>query len=95
MRWRTSGRRGRGFADMPYLWHMRTTVELPDELLNRAKSRAALSGVSLKEFFIDAIEQRLVPRSPKARRPPPAIGNSKARRIRVLTPKQIDKAMFG
>jgi hypothetical protein len=74
---------------------MRTTVELPDELLNRAKSRAALAGVSLKEFFIEAIEQRLVPRSQKTRRPPPAIGNAKARRIPVLTPEQIDKAMFG
>jgi hypothetical protein len=74
---------------------MRTTVELPDELLNRAKSHAALSGVSLKEFFIEAIEHRLAPRSQKTRRPPPAIGNPKARRIQVLTPEQIDKTMFG
>lgn len=74
---------------------MRTTVELPDELLNRAKSHAALSGVSLKEFFIEAIEQRLAPRNPKTRRPPPVIGNPKGRRIRVLTPEQIDQAMFG
>jgi len=74
---------------------MRTTVELPDELLKRAKSHAALSGVSLKEFFIEAIEQRLVPRTQKVRRSPPAIGNPKARRIPVLTPEQIDRAMFG
>ena len=74
---------------------MRTTIELPDELLSRAKSRAALSGVSLKGFFIEAIEQRLVQRSQKARRSPPAIGNPKRRRIGVLTAKQIDKAMFG
>lgn len=74
---------------------MRTTVELPDELLSRAKTRAAASGVSLKEFFIEAIEQSLVPRSPKTRRPPPAIGNSKSCRIQVLTPEQIDEAMFG
>ena len=74
---------------------MRTTIELPDELLSSAKSRAALSGVSLKDFFIEAIEQKLELRREKTRRPPPAIGNPKARRIRVLTPKQIDKAMFG
>jgi hypothetical protein len=74
---------------------MRTTVELPDELLNRAKIRAAASGVSLKEFFIEAIEQSLAPRGQKTRRPPPEIGNPKARRIRVLTAHQIDKAMFG
>ena len=70
-------------------------VELPDELLSWAKSQAALTGISLKEFFIDAIEQRLAPRSPKTSRPPPAIGSPKGRRIQVLTPEQIDKAMFG
>jgi hypothetical protein len=74
---------------------MRTTVELPDQLLKRAKSRAALSGVSLKEFFIEAIEQRLAPPSQKTRRPPPAVGSPKGHRIRVLTPEQIDEAMFG
>ena len=70
-------------------------MELPDDLLSRAKSHAALAGVSLKELFIDAIEQRLAPRNQKTRRPPPAIGNSKNRRIRVLSPEQIDRAMFG
>ena len=74
---------------------MRTTIELPDELLSLAKSHAALSGVSLKEFFVEAIEQKLVQRRQKTRRPPPAIGNPKARQIRTLTAKQIDKAMFG
>jgi hypothetical protein len=73
---------------------MRTTVELPDSLLSRAKSHAALSGVSLKEFFIEAVEKSLSP-LPQTRRPLPAIGNSKGRRIKVLTDKQIDEAMFG
>ena len=50
---------------------MRTTIELPDELLAQAKSRAALGGLSLKQFFIEAIEQRLAPQAPKTRRPPP------------------------
>jgi hypothetical protein len=74
---------------------MRTTIELPDELLRRAKSRAALAGVSLKEFFIEAVEQKLGAQAAKTRRPPPVIGSAKARRIRVLTPEQIDEAMFG
>jgi hypothetical protein len=74
---------------------MRTTVELPDELLAQAKSRAALAGLSLKQFFIEAIEQKLAPEPPKTRRPPPVIGSAGARRIRTLTPKQIDEAMFG
>jgi hypothetical protein len=70
---------------------MRTTIELPDELLARAKSNAALSGISLKEFFIEAVEQRLA----KTRRPPPVVGSEKARRIGVLKPEQIDAAFFG
>jgi hypothetical protein len=73
---------------------MRTTIELPDSLLSRAKSHAALAGVSLKEFFIEAVEKSLVPPR-KTRRPLPAIGSPKGRRIKVLTAKQIDEAMFG
>jgi plasmid stability protein len=74
---------------------MRTTIELPDELLAKAKVRAASRGVSLKQFFIQAIEQTLAPERVKVRRPPPAIGNSRSRRIGVLTAEQIDEAMFG
>jgi len=73
---------------------MRTTIELPDRLLSRAKSHAALSGVSLKDFFIEAVEKSLAPPT-KTRRPLPAIGNTKGPRIKVLTAKQIDEAMFG
>ncbi len=74
---------------------MRTTIELPDELLTRAKNRAAVSGVSLKEFFIQAIEQRLAAEKKKNRRPPPVIGSADAPRIGVLTAEQMDEAMFG
>ena len=74
---------------------MRTTVELPDDLLTRAKVRASASGVSLKQFFIQALEQSLEPASRKVRRAPPAIGSRNGRPIGVLTAKQIDEAMFG
>ncbi|MDP9053385.1 MAG: hypothetical protein M3N93_03660 [Acidobacteriota bacterium] len=74
---------------------MRTTIEFPDELLASAKRGAALSGLSLKDFFIEAIEQKLAPGGSRTRRPPPVIGNSKSRRIGVLTGEQIDEAMFG
>ena len=74
---------------------MRTTVELPDELLTRAKVRASASGVSLKQFFIEAIERSLEPSGRKVRRDPPVIGSRTARSIGVLTAKQIDEAMFG
>ena len=68
---------------------------MPDELLARAKSRAALSGMSLKEFFIDALEQRLTPPVKKVRRDPPLIGDPNGPKIPNLTPEQIEEAMFG
>jgi hypothetical protein len=74
---------------------MRTTVELPDELLTRAKVRASATGVSLKQFFIEALERSLDPASKKARRILPVIGRLNASSIGVLTAKQIDEAMFG
>ena len=74
---------------------MRTTIELPDELLTQAKNRAAMAGMSLKEFFIQAIEQRLRVEKKKTRRPPPVIGSADAPRIGVLTAEQMDEAMFG
>lgn len=38
---------------------MRTTVELPDEVVRAAKSRAAERGESLKELFIRALTVEL------------------------------------
>ena len=34
---------------------MRTTIELPDDLLIRAKLSATEAGLSLEEFFIEAM----------------------------------------
>jgi hypothetical protein len=74
---------------------MRTTIELPDELLALAKSNAALHGISLRQFFIEAVRYRLEPVKPKVRKAPPAIGDADARRMTTLTREQIDEAMFG
>ena len=74
---------------------MRTTIELPDELLKRAKARAALDGRSLKQLFIEAVEERLSERKAGGRRPPPVFGSPDAKPIDVLTPEQMDEAMFG
>lgn len=38
---------------------MKTTVELPDTLFRRAKAVAAEEGKSLKDFFKEAIQDRL------------------------------------
>jgi hypothetical protein len=39
---------------------MRTTIDLPDELLRRAKAAAALQGIKLKDLVACYIEQGLV-----------------------------------
>lgn len=46
---------------------MKTTVELPSSLLRRAKAIAALEERSLKELFIEALEERLRHKRPRGR----------------------------
>ena len=71
---------------------MRTTVELPDNLLEQARQRANETGVSLKQFFVSAVEQRLaVPN--KLRRDPPIVDGPAG--MPVVTREEIDEAMFG
>ncbi len=73
---------------------MRTTIELPDELLKLAKSMAALEGVSLRQFLIDAVRFRIAPGKTKVRKHPPMIGDPAAAPLLPLTREQIDEAMF-
>jgi len=73
---------------------MRTTIELPDELLARAKSRAALERKSLKEFFIAAVEDKLSPPVKKVRRDPPVISTG-GHPVPDLTSAQIEEILFG
>ena len=75
---------------------MRTTIEFPDELLAAAKIQAATDGISLKEFFVAAVRQKLSPPSSrKVRRPPPTIGGADGPPIPDLTREQTDEALFG
>lgn len=39
---------------------MRTTVDIPDALLARARVRAAESGISLKQFVAEAVTKKVV-----------------------------------
>jgi hypothetical protein len=72
---------------------MRTTIELPDELLTQAKLKAVASGISLRQFFIEAVEQKLAPEpKKKVRRDPPSIDGPEGLNV---TREQIDEAMFG
>lgn len=74
---------------------MRTTIELPDELLAQAKVVAAVSGISLRQFFVEAVQQKLSPEKRKVRRDPPMIGDPNGPPMQPLTREQIDEAMFG
>ncbi len=38
---------------------MKTTLDIPENLLRRVKARAALTGASIREFFVEAAEEKL------------------------------------
>lgn len=64
--------------------------------LMRAKSSAPLSGISLREFFISAVKQRLDAGPARGRQPLPAIGDQEhGPDLRLFTREEIDEAMFG
>ena len=52
---------------MVWFNHMKTTIELDDDLLRLAKQRAAAAGIPLRAYIEDALRARLLPR-PKGRR---------------------------
>lgn len=50
------------YGCMIWLSHMKTTIDLNDDLLTDAKRRAAASGTTLKTFVEDALRARLLER---------------------------------
>jgi hypothetical protein len=66
---------------------MKTTIEIPDPLFRRAKSEAAESGLTLKQFFTEAIQDKLAAKSGKAVSTEPRWmqGFGKLRRLRSET----------
>lgn len=66
---------------------MKTTIEIPDPLFRRAKSRAAERGETLKEFVTEALQARLATESGsgRTRAPPWMAGFGKLRRLRKET----------
>jgi len=66
---------------------MKTTIEIPDPLFRKAKSRAAERGQSLKELMTEALQEKLAAQAVKARSSEPAWmrGFGKLRRLRKET----------
>ncbi len=76
---------------------MKTTIEIPDPLFRKAKSKAAERGQSLKEFVTEALQQKLAATATKVRVGDPAWmqGFGKLRRLRnesVRIRARIDEA---
>jgi hypothetical protein len=53
--------------------HMKTTIDLPDELLIAAKKKAAESRSTLREIFERGLRRELAEKGATRRRRPPAI----------------------
>lgn len=66
---------------------MKTTIEIPDVLFRKAKSRAAERGQSLKDFVTDALQARLAadPSGGKSGDPAWMDGFGKLRQLRKET----------
>ena len=66
---------------------MKTTIEIPDPLFRRAKSKAAERGQSLKQLVTEALQEKLASNADKARPGEPGWmeGFGKLRRLRKET----------
>ena len=76
---------------------MKTTLEIPDLLFRRAKSKAAERGQTLKELVSEALQEKLAARTATARPGEPEWmqGFGKLRRLRKETKRiqaRIDEA---
>ena len=60
---------------------MRTTLDLPDELLRQLKAQAALDGTTLKSLIAELVERGLAQRSAK----PSVVARSK---LPTIVPKR-------
>lgn len=49
---------------------MKTTIELPEALFREAKATAAREGISLKDFFTEAVARKLGKNEPYASKKP-------------------------
>jgi hypothetical protein len=52
------------YGALIWFTHMKTTLDMDDELMRRAKQQAAADGVSLRTFVEEALRARMLPASP-------------------------------
>ena len=66
---------------------MKTTIEIPDPLFRKAKSKAAERGQSLKDLVTEALQEKLTSNANKVQQGEPAWmqGFGKLRRLRKET----------
>jgi hypothetical protein len=66
---------------------MKTTIEIPDSLFRKAKSKAAENGQTLRELVTQALQEKLASNAAKARPSEPGWmrGFGKLRRLRKET----------
>jgi hypothetical protein len=70
---------------------MRTTVELPDPLFRVAKALAAEKGISLKDFFTEALKKAVNnPKTHGKRMERPPIGSTQGKRIPARTNAELN-----
>lgn len=63
---------------------MRTTLDIPDDLLRRAKAEAALKGKTLQAFVMELLEQKLgLPQPPSRRVRLPLVRSMAPGRLRL------------
>ncbi len=68
---------------------MRTTIDLPDELVRAAKVRAASQDETLKELFTRALTRELAPDARRERRTLPVIASRRPGHS-TLTPEALE-----
>ncbi len=79
---------------------MKTTVELPDDLLRTLKAKAANEGRSLKDVLVDMLRSALQSKKPKAKAASkpndwPIIETKKAKPGQEITPDRLYEILYG
>ena len=79
--------------------YMRTTLDLPDNLMRELKSRAALEGVKLKDYFANIVQAALKrPASggePPVRSPLPVFKRSRAKPMPAMSNSELYAILDG